>query len=66
LSDHVRSHPFGALEKLKIYEKPDIQSNVIRQDGVGEIYVVVRQDGDFDYVEYDLNKYGYIYRGFVK
>ena len=65
LSDHVRSHPFGALEKLKIYEKPDIQSAVIRQDPVGNMYVLVRQEGEFDRIEYDLDKYGYIYRGFI-
>jgi hypothetical protein len=65
LSDHLRSHPFGALEKLKIYEKPDIQSTVIRQDPVGNTYVHVRREGDFDYIEYDMNKYGYIYHGFL-
>ena len=64
LSDHVRSHPFGALEKLKIYEKPDIQSTVIREDRVGDTCVLIRREEDFDHIEYDLNKYGYIYRGF--
>lgn len=66
LSDHARSHAFGAVEKLKIYEKPDIQSAVIRQDRVGDTYVLVRQEGDFDRIEYDLDKYGYIYRGFLE
>jgi hypothetical protein len=65
LSDHVQSHPFGVVDRLKIYEKPDIQSRVVREESVGKAYILVRQEGDFDYIEYDLNEYGYIYRGFL-
>ena len=65
LSDHVRSHSFGTLRTLKIYEKPDIQGRVMRDESVGKIYILIRREGDFNYIEYDVGEYGYIYHGFI-
>jgi hypothetical protein len=65
LSEHSQSHPFGVLKTLKIYETADIQGKVLQEDPVGKTYVIVRKDGDFTYVEYDFDKYGYFYRGFL-
>jgi hypothetical protein len=65
LSEHSQSHPFGVVKTLKIYETADIQGKVLREDPIGKTYVVVRKDGDFIYVEYDFDKFGYIYRGFL-
>lgn len=66
LSEHAKSHPFGVVQSLKIYDSPNIQGKVLREDPVGETYVIVRKEGDFTYVEYDLDKYGYIYHGFLE
>jgi hypothetical protein len=65
LSEHATSHPFGVVQSLKIYESPNIEGKVLREDPVGKTYVIVRKEGDFTYVEYDLDKYGYIYHGFL-
>lgn len=66
LSEHAKSHPFGVVQSLKIYDSPNIEGKVLREDPVGKTYVVVRKEGDFTYVEYDLDKYGYIYHGFLE
>ena len=66
LSEHAKSHPFGVVQSLKIYDSPNIEGKVLRADPVGKTYVVVRKEGDFTYVEYDLDKYGYIYHGFLE
>ena len=65
LSDHALSHSFGVLSTLKIYEKPDIQGRIMRDESVGKTYILVRREGDFNYIEYEINKYGYIYHGFL-
>jgi hypothetical protein len=66
LSNHAKSHPFGVVQTLKIYDSPNIEGKVLREDPIGKIYVIVRKEGDFTYVEYDLDKYGYIYHGFLE
>jgi hypothetical protein len=55
LSGHTPSHAFGTLNTDKIYETPDVRGRM-RRAGRGK-------DGDFIVVEYDVEKYGHIYKG---
>jgi tetratricopeptide (TPR) repeat protein len=66
LAKTVNTKPFGAMNVLKIYSKPDVLSEVVKEESAGMAYVFQKKEVDFYYIEYAFDKYGYIHKGFVE
>jgi hypothetical protein len=62
----VTTKSFNGANSVKIYNEPDVLSEVVKEEGVGRTYILGKKEYDFYSVEYDFDKKGYIFKGFVE